>query len=119
MEQRITTKIPSRSGVPRWLAQWPVRILVGILASAFFLFLGVPLASLLLREPPALLWNAMQQPDVLQALQLSLFTTSISTLLAVLFGLPVAYVLARMNFPGRKVLETLVTMPTVLPPVVA
>jgi molybdate transport system permease protein len=119
MEQHITTKIPSRKGLSRWLAQWPARILVGILAGTFFLFLGVPLASLLLREPPALLWSAMLQPDVLQALQLSLFTTSISTLLAALFGLPVAYVLARMNFPGRKVLETLVTMPTVLPPVVA
>src|SRR5436853_5514844 len=115
MEQHITTKIPFRRG----MAQWPVRVLVGILAAIFFLFLGVPLASLLLREPPASLWNAMQQPDVLQALQLSLWTTSISTLLAALFGLPVAYVLARMDFPGRKVLETIVTMPTVLPPVVA
>ncbi|HZT98394.1 MAG TPA: ABC transporter permease [Ktedonobacteraceae bacterium] len=119
MEYHITTKIPSKRGIPRWLAQWPVKILVGVLAATFFLFLGVPLASLLLREPPALLWSAMQQPDVLQALQLSLFTTSISTLLAALFGLPVAYVLARMDFPGHKVLETIVTMPTVLPPVVA
>lgn len=119
MEYHITTKIPSKRGIPRWLAQWPVKILVGVLAATFFLFLGIPLASLLLREPPALLWTAMRQPDVLQALQLSLFTTSISTLLAALFGLPVAYVLARMDFPGHKVLETIVTMPTVLPPVVA
>jgi molybdate transport system permease protein len=119
MEYHITTKIPSKRGIPRWLAQWPVKILVGVLAATFFLFLGIPLASLLLREPPALLWSAMRQPDVLQALQLSLFTTSISTLLAALFGLPVAYVLARMDFPGHKVLETIVTMPTVLPPVVA
>src|SRR5947209_9638874 len=119
MEYHITTKISSKRGIPRWLAQWPVKILVGVLAATFFLFLGIPLASLLLREPPALLWSAMRQPDVLQALQLSLFTTSISTLLAALFGLPVAYVLARMDFPGHKVLETLVTMPTVLPPVVA
>jgi molybdate transport system permease protein len=119
MEYHITTKIPSKKGIPRWLVQWPVKILVGVLAATFFLFLGIPLASLLLREPPALLWSAMQQPDVLLALQLSLFTTSISTLLAALFGLPVAYVLARMDFPGHKVLETIVTMPTVLPPVVA
>src|SRR5581483_4210085 len=61
----------------------------------------------------------MQQPDVLMALQLSLLTTCLSTLVAVVFGLPVAYALARVQFPGRNVLETLVTMPTVLPPVVA
>jgi molybdate transport system permease protein len=98
---------------------WPARIGVGILAGAFFLFLGVPLASLLFRESPTLIWAEMQQPDIFQALQLSFITTSISTLVAVVFGLPVAYVLARRDFPGRKLLETLVTMPTVLPPVVA
>jgi len=100
-------------------SRWPARILVGILAGSFFLFLGVPLASLLLHESPEALWSSMQRPEVFLALQLSLVTTCISTLLAVLFGLPVAYVLARMHFPGRKILETLVTIPTVLPPVVA
>src|SRR5216684_3843917 len=102
----------------KW-SRWPARLLVGILAGSFFLYLGIPLAALLLHEPPALLWASMQQPEVIEALQLSILTTTISTLLAVLFGLPVAYVLARMHFPGRKLLETLVTMPTVLPPVVA
>jgi molybdate transport system permease protein len=100
-------------------SRWPARIVVGILAGSFFLFLGVPLAALLLHEPPALLWAAMQQPEVLQALELSIFTTSISTFLTVLFGLPVAFVLARMRFRGRSLLETLVTLPTVFPPVVA
>lgn len=102
----------------RW-SRWPARVLVGILAGSFFLFLGIPLAALLLREPPALLWDLIKQPEVLQALELSLVTTTASTLLAILFGLPVAYVLARMHFPGRGLLETLVTMPAVLPPVVA
>ena len=100
-------------------SRWTARVLVGILAGCFFLFLGIPLVALLLREPPALLWVSIQQPEVFMALQLSVLTTCISTLLTVLFGLPVAYVLARMSFPGRKLLETLVTMPTVLPPVVA
>src|SRR5437870_13507521 len=89
-----------------------VRTLTAILATSFFLFLGVPLASLLLHEPPVLLWSAMQQPEVLQALQLSIFTTSVSTLLTVLFGLPVASLLARRAFAGRHLLETLVTLPT-------
>lgn len=101
------------------LSRWPARMLVGVLAGSFFLFLGVPLVALLFHEPPELLWAAMRQPEVLQALQLSIFTTSISTFLTVLFGLPVAYVLARMQFPGHNLLETLVTLPTVFPPVVA
>jgi len=100
-------------------ARWLTRIAVALLGTIFFLFLGIPLAALLVREPPALLWQNLQQPGVLQALQLSLFTTCISTLLAILFGLPVAYILARTRLPGRRFLEILVTMPTILPPVVA
>jgi len=100
-------------------ARWPARLLVGVLAGSFFLFLGIPLAALIIREPPAMLWQAIQQPEAIEALQLSIVTTCISTLLSVVFGLPVAYILARLRFRGRAFLETLVTMPTVLPPVVA
>jgi len=103
----------------RTWARWPARLLVGVLAGSFFLFLGIPLAALIIREPPAMLWQALQQPEAIEALQLSLITTTFSILLAVVFGLPVAYILARLRFPGRAFLETLVTMPTVLPPVVA
>src|SRR3984893_19431590 len=101
------------------LARWVTSALTGILASLFFLFLGVPLISLLLRQSPSAIWAEMLQPDILQALQLSVLTTTFSTLLAVILGLPAAYLLARKHFPGRKILETLITMPTVLPPVVA
>ena len=87
--------------------------------SSFFLFLGIPLTALIIREPPALFWNLIKQPEVLQALQLSLVTTFVSIFLTVIFGLPVAYVLVRTRIPGRRFLQTLVTMPTVLPPVVA
>lgn len=94
-------------------------VLVGLATSIFLLFIGIPLASLFLREDPGSVWAELWQPDILQALQLSLVTTAFSTLLAIIFGLPVAYVLARTAIPGRKFLETLVTIPTVLPPVVA
>jgi molybdate transport system permease protein len=123
MEQtaRKTDTQPPLKGIntTRWFARWPARIFAGILAALFLLFLGIPLVSLLFQEPPAAVWAALQQPDILQALQLSLVTTTLSTLAAVVSGLPVAYLLARYNFPGRKLLETLVTLPTVLPPVVA
>ncbi len=115
----LPTANTSSSKLSAFLLYWPTRILVGVLAGMFFLFLAIPLASLLLHEPLAVLWNAIRQPEITQALELSLLTTTCSTLLAVVLGLPVAYVLARLKFPGRKLLETLVTMPTVLPPVVA
>ena len=103
----------------RGRGHWSLLIVVWLLASVFFLFLAIPLASLVLRESPWQLWSTIVQPEVLEALQLSVLTTLVSTLLSVLFGLPVAYLLARVRFPGRRVLETLVILPTVLPPVVA
>src|SRR5260370_1683398 len=108
-----------RIAVSRPWARWPARLPVGVLAGSFFLFLGIPLAALIIREPPARLWQAIQQPEAIEALQLSIVTTCISTLLSVVFGLPVAYILARLRFRGCAFLEPLVTMPTVLPPVVA
>jgi molybdate transport system permease protein len=99
--------------------QWWLSWLTGAVAALFLLFIGVPLAALLLRETPLAIWQTMMQPDMLQALQLSVLTTSLSTLIAVLAGLPMAYLLARKRFPGHGLIETLVTMPTVLPPVVA
>ncbi|GCE26294.1 molybdate ABC transporter permease [Dictyobacter alpinus] len=101
------------------LPAWLVNVLIIVLTSLFFLFLGIPLVGLLFREPPAAIWQELLQPDIFQALQLSIVTTTLSTLIACLLGLPVAYLLARKRFFGRGLLETLVTLPTVLPPVVA
>jgi len=115
MHMRLLKQLSAR----RTWTRWPARLLVGVLAGSFFLFLGIPLAALIIREPPAMLWQAIQRPESIEALQLSLITTTISTLLTLVFGIPVAYILARLHFPGRNLLETLVTMPTVLPPVVA
>lgn len=99
--------------------RWLTGVTVAVLTAAFCLFLGLPLAALLLHEPPQVLWQDLQQPGVLQALQLSVVTTCTSTLLAVVLGLPTAYVLVRTRIPGRRFLGILVTMPTILPPVVA
>lgn len=99
--------------------RWLTRLVVALLAGTFLLFLGMPLAALLVHEPPELLWQALHGPGVRDALQLSVITTCVSTLLAVLLGTPVAYLLARTRFPGQRLLEILVSMPTVLPPVVA
>jgi molybdate transport system permease protein len=98
----------------------PVAILLGAAAGgAFLIFLGLPLVALVARQPPGHLLAALTSPEAVPSLLLSLETTTISLALAVLFGLPLAYLLARVPFPGRGVVETLVTLPTVLPPAVA
>ncbi len=83
------------------------------------ILLLVPLGALLLRVSPATLLTNVQKESVLQALQLSLMTTVITTVVALIIGTPLAYVLARYQFRGRAVLDTLIDLPMVLPPSVA
>jgi molybdate transport system permease protein len=84
-----------------------------------FAFLTLPLLALFLRISPAQLINNLGQAQVLQAIVLSMATTMASTLIIVLLGTPVAYLLARDRMPYRGLVDTLVDMPTVLPPAVA
>jgi molybdate transport system permease protein len=99
-----------RTGTP------PLRLLLPAAVAAAFLV--VPLAGLLLDTPWASFLSVVTAPEARSALWLSLFTAVLATLLCVLFGLPLAWVLARMSFPGRRLLRGLVTVPLVLPPVV-
>jgi molybdate transport system permease protein len=87
--------------------------------TAFVLLLGLPILGLFLRIPPGQLLSRLGTPLVVEALRLSLLTSLASTGGAVLLGLPVAYVLATRDFPGKRLLEVAVDLPMVLPPTVA
>jgi molybdate transport system permease protein len=81
-------------------------------------FLLIPLVALLVRAPWRGMGRLLSDSQVLTALRLSLECASIATLLSLLFGVPLAWVLARVRFPGLSLLRALVTLPLVLPPVV-
>lgn len=82
------------------------------------LFLLLPLLGLLVRAPWHGLPHLIGDSTVRQALRLSLVTATSATALSVLLGVPLAWVIARMRFPGRRLVRALVTLPLVLPPVV-
>jgi molybdate transport system permease protein len=79
----------------------------------------VPLFVLLGRTRLSELAHDLTQPATAQAINLSLFTSSATVILTILFGTPLAHVLARRRFAGRMLLDTLIDLPTVLPPAVA
>ena len=86
---------------------------------ALLLVLVLPLVALLLRVPPLALLRRLGEPAILEALRLSLVTSAVSTTLIVGLGLPIAYLLATAVFPGKRLLESVVELPMVLPPTVA
>jgi molybdate transport system permease protein len=93
--------------------------LVWLASGTLLIFLIVPLLVLLVRAVEADLLQQLAQPTVTQALRLSLLTSILSTLITIVLGTPLAYLLARRKVRARSAIETLLDLPIVLPPAVA
>lgn len=96
----------------------PPAVLVGA-SLVLIALLGLPTAVLLWRAVQPEAMQTLLAPVAAEALRLSLLTTGLSMGLTVLLGTPLAYLLARYRFRGRRLLDALVDLPVVLPPVVA
>ncbi|MGV9539924.1 molybdate ABC transporter permease subunit [Nocardia beijingensis] len=81
-------------------------------------FLVVPLIGLLARAPWSAMPDRLFSVEVGHALRLSLWCATVATAICVVLGIPLAWVLARAELPGRGLIRALVTVPLVLPPVV-
>lgn len=112
MVGRPVTGPPRRR--PPLKAPWPL-LALAIIGTALFV---LPLVGLLARTPWSGLGSILSQQVVLDALRLSMITSTAAAVLAVLLGVPIAWVLARLEFRGRSLLRGLVVLPMVLPPVV-
>lgn len=106
---------PQIKNEQRLQTNWPLFLLAGPL---LFLLI-VPLLAIVLKTAPATVWQALGNETTRQAIGLSLRTSMATTLLALVFGLPLAYLLGRRRLRSSALLEILVDLPTVLPPAVA
>nr|WP_306238884.1 ABC transporter permease [Ornithinimicrobium cryptoxanthini] len=107
--EAAVTRTSRGSGIP------PVLL---VPAAVGLLFLLLPLVGLLARAPWADLGEHLSDPAVLEALRLSLFSAFLATLVCLVLGVPLAWVLARAEFRGLRLVRALITLPLVLPPVV-
>lgn len=79
-------------------------------------FIAIPLVSLVVWTATSGAWGAITSPTAVDALLLSARTTATTMMILVVAGTPAAYVLARVHFPGNRVINTLVDLPVALPP---
>jgi len=103
---------PSRRAVRR-----PPLLLI-VLAAAACLFLILPIVGLLFRAPWSDLPNLLTSSSVGDAVRVSLVVSVTAAGASLLVGVPLAWILARWDFPGRALLRGFVILPMVLPPVV-
>jgi molybdate transport system permease protein len=99
------------ASTPGWVFILPSLVLLALF--------GLPIFAVFWKSVGDDFFTYALAPTALSALRLSLLTSSLSALLAVAAGMPLAYILARWKFHGKSVLELLVDLPVVLPPSVA
>ncbi|MBI5480735.1 MAG: ABC transporter permease [Deltaproteobacteria bacterium] len=87
--------------------------LVGMFAVLF------PLIHLALQDSAQTLWRVFQRPEVRGAISTSLLSSTVATLICAAFGVPLAYALARLDFAGKRWVESLVDLPILVPQSVA
>lgn len=89
-----------------------------VLGGSYVVLIAALLLADLRYTTPDHLWTALQSPEIRYAIKLSLVSCFVTTLLSLWVGVPLGYLLSRTRFPGKGVLDTLLDVPIVLPPLV-
>jgi molybdate transport system permease protein len=85
----------------------------------YLLFIALPILAVFLRLDPNQVGEQLQDPQIISAIELSLFTSAIATIISILLTVPTAYFMVTRKFPGKSFIDTLIDLPIVLPPAVA
>jgi molybdate/tungstate transport system permease protein len=86
-----------------------------VLGALIVLFIVVPLIKTVVSSSPGTLWNTLLEEDVTYSILLTIFAALIATLVGLFLGVPLAYLLARHQFRGKRILEGLIDIPIVVP----
>lgn len=90
-------------------------LVFAFLGGLLLLFILLPLVSTLLRATPGNFWLAFTDPEVGRSIGLTFGAAGIATAIALVSGVPLAYLLARRRFRGKRLVEALVNLPLVIP----
>ena len=104
--------------LPSWFT-YGVKNSWQILAVPIILFISLPILAIFLKVPLSQFFENINKTQLVQAINLSIFTSLVTTAITLLFGTPVALLLSHSNFRWHRIIDTIIDLPTVLPPSVA
>ncbi len=93
-------------------------LVMGGISACFILLIVLLLAADVMFTSPQKFYEALSKPEILAALRLTILSCTVAAILSVWVGTPLGYLLSRYSFPGRWLIDTLVDIPIVLPPLV-
>ncbi len=108
----------SRLGVRRRRSDVPFYLVMGGISACFIVLILLLLAADLLFTSPADFIDAILKPEIQAAFRLTILSCTIAAILSIWVATPLGYLLSRYKFPGRWLIDTLVDIPIVLPPLV-
>ncbi len=91
---------------------------LGFLGGIYVLLIVAMLLADACFTTPAQIWQVLRSTEIRYAIKLSLISCSLTTLLSLWIGVPLGYLISRGRFPGRTLLDALLDIPIVLPPLV-
>ena len=91
------------------------RIVITGLSGILVLIVVIPLAKMILTADPAVLRSTISDPEVIGSILLTLRAALWATLACMVFGIPLAYVLARWSFPGKTIVQGIIDLPVMIP----
>ena len=86
-----------------------------LLGTLLVAFIAWPLLRTVTGSQPAIVWETLLEPEVRSAVLLTFYSSAVATVIALLTGVPLAYLLARTTFPGKRLVEGIVDVPIVVP----
>lgn len=121
-DSSLETPVKSRGDAPAPLhragSDVPFFLVTGTLGGSYVLLIVAMLAADILFTSPAHFAAAFAKPEIQHAIWLTLVTCSISALLSIWVATPLGYLLSRYHFRGRWLVDLIIDIPVVLPPLV-
>lgn len=97
---------------------WPFYLALGLIGSVYVLLIAGMVVADLLYTSPDDVWAALRSREVRYAIKLSLASCTVTAVLSLWVAIPLGYLLSRLEFPGKAVIDTALDIPIVLPPLV-
>ncbi len=91
------------------------RIIITGLSGVLILIVVIPLAKMIVTADPAVVRSTISDPEVIGSILLTLRAALWATLTCMLFGVPLAYALARWSFPGKTIVQGIIDLPVMIP----
>lgn len=99
-------------------SDWPFYVGLSVIGGSYVLLLVAMLIAEATHTSANVVWESLQSPEVQYSIRLSLISCAITTILSVWVAVPIGYLMSRHTFPGKALVDSVLDIPIVLPPLV-